>query len=135
MGHPLVSIYTKMQLIIWSKQDTPADAVDLQFFVCAEADGDLLVVRCVLGDELRHSARPQLTGGHPRGQRLLGQRDHRRARPQDVHAGRVPVAQRRVQAHVRQLTPEEEEEQRRGWDDRLGLVRQQMRTTSLWLNW
>ena len=86
----------------------------LLFFVGSEADGDLLVLCRVLGDQLRDAARPQLTGGHPRGQRLLGQRDHRRARPQDVHAGRVPVAQRRVQAHVRQLTPEEEEEQRRG---------------------
>ena len=94
---------------------------DLLFFVGSEADGDLLVLCRVLGDQLRDAARPQLTGGHPRGQRLLGQRDHRRAGPEDVHAGGVAVAQRRVQAHVRQLTPERMNKRRRV-SDKFGLT-------------
>ena len=81
---------------------------DSLFFVGAEPDGDLLVLCGVLGDELWAAAGAELAGGDARGERLLGQRDHGRARPQHVHPRRVPVAQRRVQAHVRQLTPDGE---------------------------
>ncbi len=43
--------------------------------------------------------------GHAAGHALQRQRHHRAAGPQDVAAGRVRVAQRRVQEHVRNAGP------------------------------
>lgn len=71
--------------------------------IVAQANGNVLVVLVRLGNQLGDAQAGELRRGHSGGERLPGQRHHRRARPEDVHAGGVAVAERRVQANVHQL--------------------------------